>query len=93
MSLAHPEAACREIGFTSAVPLEEESEVALEDYARALARARGAEAVRAAGDAVGVRAVHVCSPEAALTESLRRDVEDFARSLATGRAGGGLGWS
>ena len=66
-------------------------EVALEDYARTLTRARAAEALHA-GDSAAIRGVHVCGLAGALTPALRRDVEDFARSLVAG-TGGGLGWS
>jgi hypothetical protein len=93
MSHARPEATCQEIAFASAFVLDDGAEVALVDYARVLARARGAEAVREAGEAAAVRGVHLCDPAAALTAPLRQDVEEFARGLVTGTPGGGLGWS
>jgi hypothetical protein len=87
-----PETGCYEIGFEARLPLDEGAEVALEDYARALTRARGAEVLRAGDDPATVRGVHVCGLGVAVTPSLLRDLEDFARSLVTG-TGGGLGWS
>lgn len=92
MPHTRPEAGCHEIDFETAYPLGEAAEVALEDYARALTRARAAEAVRAGEDPATVRGVHVCGLGMALTPELLRDLEDFARSLLTG-TGGGLGWS
>ena len=92
MPLARPEPGCYDIGFETTYPLDEAAEVALEDYARVLTRSRAAEALRADDDPATVRGVHVCALGAAVTAPLLRDLEDFARSLLTGR-GGGLGWS
>jgi len=92
MSRARPGPGCIDLSFAEAYPMDDPSEVALEDYARVLTRARAAEAVRAdGGDAIA--GVHVCSPEPAPSAEVRADLEGFARSLATGPAGGGLGWS
>ena len=93
MSRAHPQDGCQELEFASPLRLDEPSEVALEDYARTLTRARAAEAVRAEGEPALVRGVHLCGlEEAAVPPAARRDLEDFARSMAAG-TGGGLGWS
>jgi hypothetical protein len=92
MPHARPEAGCYEIDFETAYPLDEGAEVALEDYARALTRSQGAEALRAGDDPATVRGVHVCGLGAAVTGALVRDLEDFARALVTGGSGG-LGWS
>ena len=92
MPHTRPEDGCYEIDFVTAFPLDEAAEVALEDYARALTKAKGAEAVRARDDPATVRGVHVCGLGMAVTPALLRDLEDFARSLSTG-TGGGLGWS
>jgi hypothetical protein len=92
MSHARPEPGCQEIELAPPCRLDEPSEVSLEDYARTLARARGAEAVRSEGDPALVRAVHVCGGEAPLGPAARRDLVDFARSMVAG-TGGGLGWS
>ena len=93
MPHTRPEAGCYDIDFSTALPLDEAAEVALEDSARALTRARSAEAVRAGDDPATVRGVHVCGLGMALTPALLRDLEDFARSLIMGPGGGGLGWS
>jgi hypothetical protein len=92
MSRARPEEGCHEVAFEPPVPLDEGAEVALEDYARTLTRARAAEAVRADALPAAVRAVHVCGLEGPPAAAARRDLEDFARSMVTG-TGGGLGWS
>ena len=91
MAHERPEAGCHQIDFQASYAVGEGAEVALEDYARALTRARAAEAVRAA-DGAAIRGVHVCGLADAVAPALRRDIEDFARSLVTG-TGGGLGWS
>jgi hypothetical protein len=92
MTQARPEAGCYDIGFEAPFPLDEEAEVALEDYARVLTRSTRAEAVRAEDDPSSVRGVHVCGLGAAVTSAVLRDLHDFARSMVTG-PGGGLGWS
>jgi hypothetical protein len=71
--------------------MDEAAEVALEDYARVLARARAAEAAPA--DAPGtVRGVHLCGATLPLPPATVADIEGFAESLPALRAGG-LGWS
>lgn len=90
MSLAQPQSDCALVAFAEAQAMDEPSEVALEDYARVVTRARAAEAVRA--DGADVSGVHVCGLAQPPAASALRDVESFARSLTTGRAGG-LGWS
>jgi hypothetical protein len=91
MPPTRPEAGCSQIDFEAPLAVSEAAEVALEDYARTVTRARTAEALRGEGPA-GVRAVHLCGLAAPVPPSLARDVEDFARSLMAG-SGGGLGWS
>jgi hypothetical protein len=91
MAHARPESGCHQIDFQASYSFGEGAEVALEDYARTLTRAGAAEAVRA-GDGGAIRGVHVCGLAAPVTPAVRRDIEDFARSLVTG-TGGGLGWS
>ena len=91
MSRARPEADCVEVSFGVPHPMDEAAEVALEDYARVLTRARAAEAVPAPGQPGAVSGVHLCG--AALpTATATADIEGFAGSLLAGRAGG-LGWS
>lgn len=93
MSTHAAQADCYDLSFRAAYPIDEPGEVALEDYARTLARARAAEGLRAADDPAMVRGVHVCGLGATPTPTLVTDIEDFARSLAATRNGGGLGWS
>lgn len=93
MSHAKPEADCHELAFHASYPIDERAEAALEDYARALARARHAEVARSADDPGRVRGVHVCGPRAGLDRELLTDIEDFARDLALRGGGSGLGWS
>lgn len=89
MSRTQPAPDCHELVFDDAHVMGEAAEVALEDYAREMARAGAAEAVR--GPDGRVSAVHLCRLSEPVTTSASRDVEAFARSLVT--PGGGLGWS
>ncbi|HET7746190.1 MAG TPA: hypothetical protein VFM29_02750 [Vicinamibacteria bacterium] len=91
MSRANPQPSCFELALRGRYPIDEMGEVALEDYARALLRATGAEAVRATRDPSLVRAVHVCAPGLSPGPAILTDLEDFAKSLVVGV--GGLGWS
>lgn len=84
---------CFDLAFRSAYPIDEAGEVALEDYARILARAAAAEGVRSADDPGLLRGVHVCGLGATPATALVTDIEDFARGLAAQWSGGGLGWS
>lgn len=90
MSHEHPEPGCYDLGFASGYRIDEPAQVALEDYARALTRAREAEAVRGNAPA-RVSGVHVCALGTKPAPGVVRDIEDFARDLAA-RRGGGLGW-
>lgn len=89
----HPRPDCREVPFDSPYTIGEAGEVALEDYARALTRASGAEAVRSAGEPAPIAGVHVCGVRQELDRHVIVDIEDFARELAASSGGGGLGWS
>jgi hypothetical protein len=93
VAIGRPAPDCYDLAFQASYPLAEPADVALEDYARELTRAREAEALRAADDPSRVRGVHVCGPAATLDGRLMTDVEDFARGLALRAGGGGLGWS
>jgi hypothetical protein len=93
MSRALPEADCYELAFHASYPVEAPADLALEDYARALTRARAAEVARTLDDPARVRGVHLCGPRATLDGGLLTDIEDFARDLAVRRGGSGLGWS
>jgi hypothetical protein len=92
MTVKDPQAGCYDLGFQDAYPIDEPGEVALEDYARALARSQGAEAVRAEADPSMVKGVHVCGLGTALTQALLNDLEAFAHGL-TPSGSSGLGWS
>jgi len=81
---------CADVLFRQPCPAG--GEVALEDYARALTRAHGAQALLADGGAPTVRGVHLCGLAAPLEPASTEDIEAFARELAE-RSGGGLGWS
>lgn len=91
MSRSSPGTDCYDLSFQAGYPVDEPAEVALEDYARALLRARAVEGIRSEEDPAMVRGVHVCGLGASPTPALFTDVEDFARSLVV--RGGGLGWS
>jgi len=93
VSVGRAEPGCYDLGFRAAYPVDEAGEVALEDYARTLLRAAGAEGLRVAEDPAMLRGVHVCGLGASPTPALLTDIEDFARALAAKRNGGGLGWS
>jgi hypothetical protein len=91
VSRSSPGTDCYDLSFQAGYPVDEPAEVALEDYARALLRARAVEGIRSEEDPAMVRGVHVCGLGASPTPALFTDVEDFARSLVV--RGGGLGWS
>jgi hypothetical protein len=93
LTRTRPAAGCLDLPFRAAYSLDDAGEVALEDYARTLARAGAVELARAAGGGSAVSGVHVCGAQAALTPAVIGDVEDFARDLASGGGSGGLGWS
>ena len=93
MTRTRPEAGCHDLAFHAAYPVDEAGEVALEDYARALTRAGGAEAVRAADDTGVVTGIHLCALGSSVIPAVLIDIEDFARDLAVRGGGGGLGWS
>lgn len=93
-----PSAGCREVRFAAALTLEPAAEVALEDYARVLTRARHAEVLRAeplpAGyDAAPIAGVHVCDPAAPCDGQPAEDIRAFAREMAITPDASGLGWS
>jgi hypothetical protein len=93
MSRALPAPGCLEIAFGRTYVLGDAAEVALEDYARALAAGRAAEAVADAAPEGGIKGVHVCeaAPPGPL-EDVKADIEGFARELAAHGAGASLGW-
>jgi hypothetical protein len=83
---SRPEAGCHDVAFHDAYPIDEAGEVALEDYAREVARAAAAELVSGREQAAGVAGVHLCGAGAPPTSAVRADIEDFARGLAAGDA-------
>lgn len=94
MTSDRPEPDCRELPFAGVYALGAAAEVALEDYARVLARARSSTVLESGEAGNAVRGVHLCGVRSPLQESAREDVEAFARDLASrGDDRGGLGWS
>ena len=91
MSRERPAPDCHEVRFAEGAVIEPAAEVALEDYARVLTRARAAEAFRAGEDGP-VAGVHLCGLATRPGPALLADLEAFARDLARGARGGGLGW-
>lgn len=91
MSLSRPASTCADLAFASPCVLEPPAQVALEDYARVLTSAAGAEARCLSTGAI--EGVHLCGLSTAVTPAVTRDIEDFARELAATSPGGGLGWS
>jgi len=90
---ARPVAGCRDLAFRAGYAVDDPGEVALEDYAREVTRARDVEAVRREDDPGLVTGLHFCGLDAEPAPALRADIEDFARDLAARSGGGGLGWS
>lgn len=84
---------CHELVFEAAYRLAESAEVALEDYARVLTRAGGAEVIRSSTEPALVGGVHVCGAPAPPSSTVLLDLQAFARRLAGEDGGGGLGWS
>jgi hypothetical protein len=82
-----------DLRFRGSYPIDEPGEVALEDYARVLAKALAAEGLRDPADPMHVVGVRVKGLGASPTPALVSDIEDFARSLVARTPGGGLGWS
>lgn len=92
MSRARPRSGCHELAFLSAYAVDDPGEVALEDYAREVTRARDVEAVRPGDDPGRVTGLHLCGLDASPAPALRADIEAFARDLAERAGGSGLGW-
>lgn len=80
-----------DFAFQDAFALDDPAEAALEDYARVLSRAEGAVAVRGAD--MRVRGVRLLGAAWPLPPEAARDIEAFARDLATRGGGSGLGWA
>lgn len=89
MSRRDPGRDCFDFAFSRPYALSEGAELALEDYARALAGARSAETI--AEEAGPVRGVHVCGVPDGGAAHLR-ELEDFARDLSARSGNTGLGW-
>lgn len=92
MSRDRPEHECIDLPFGAPYVMADPAEVALEDYARTLSRARGAEAIRADEDPKRITGVHLCGLSLPLSPTAMGDIEAFARDLQ-GDSGNGLGWS
>lgn len=94
MTNDRPESDCRELPFARAYSLAAAAEVALEDYARVLTRARSSTVLEGGEAGAAIRGVHLCGVRLPLPESAREDVEAFARDLASrGDTSSGLGWN
>jgi len=92
MTREAPAPGCVDVGFSRAYELLPAAEVALEDYARVLARADDASAMEDGDEPGRLRGVHLCAPAVSPDDDLRRDVEAFARELAAPPSER-LGWS
>jgi hypothetical protein len=79
-----------EIRFAAPIAIGAAGVVALEDYARELTRASGAEALP--GEAGRLAGIALLAPRVAPEGDVLEDIEAFARDLAE-REGFGLGWS
>ena len=90
MSRQDPRQGCLDFAFSRPYALSDGAEVALEDYARALAGSRAAETI--AEDAGPVRGVHLCGAQSGAEALLRGELEDFARDLSARSGSAGLGW-
>ena len=92
MTRESPGGGCVELSFGATYAVGAGGLVALEDYARALTRAEGAEALAAPGDPGRLGGLHLCAPAEPPRGTVAEDIEAFAREMAH-RAGDGLGWS
>lgn len=91
MSRSRPASTCAELALSAPCLLESPAQVALEDYARVLTSAAAAEVV---GLREGeVSGVHLCGLSAGISAAALRDVQSFAKELASATPSGGLGWS
>jgi hypothetical protein len=93
LSRDHPEPDCLDLPFRGRYSLPDPSEVALEDYARALTRCRTVELLRDEGNASVTAGLHVCGLPAVPGPTALADLEDFARDMAARASEAGLGWS
>jgi hypothetical protein len=78
--------------FAEGLSLGEAAEVALEDYARVVSAAPGAEVVKDEAEE-RVTGVRLLGPGERPSPEACRDIEDFARGLAAEHGGWGLGWA
>ena len=92
MTRERPEGTCFGVSFGARYAVGAGGQVALEDYARALTGARGAEAVPAPDDPARVEGLHLCAPAGPPRGDVLEDIEAFAREMAQ-HADDGLGWS
>jgi hypothetical protein len=87
-----PGAHCVDVWFAASHAVDPAGHVAIEDYARVLTRAEGADAIPAPGDDGRVGGVHLCAPSLPASGAVLEDIEAFAREMAR-REGESLGWS
>ena len=90
-------ALCRTLSFKGHYAIKDAAEVALEDYACAMTRARTASVIRLRDLDLGldlVKGVHLCAPEIGIDDTISADIEGFAHSLMAAAVNApGLGWS
>lgn len=92
MSRMDPREGCLDFAFSRSYALTDSAQAALEDYARALARAEDAEALTPAGPQGAVSGIHLCGAAADARGALDSELEEFARELCARAGRGGLGW-
>jgi len=92
MSRTDPGQGCLDFTFSRSYALSEAAEVALEDYARALAGSRAAETIAAGAGEGAVDGVHLCGAGKDAAALLQAELEEFARELWERSGRTGLGW-
>lgn len=92
MTRGRSEEGCLDLFFGATYAVDDFARVALEDYARALTRARGAEAIPSPADPARLSGLHLCAPDVEARGDMLDEIEAFARHMAH-RTGDGLGWS
>ena len=92
MTRLGPARTCVDLVFRERHAVGGGGEVALEDYARALTQAEGAEAIPAPDDPGLVTGLHLCAPAIPARGAVAEDIEAFASEMSAPPRDG-LGWS